>query len=334
MGVCLLSLVVDYLQYGAILAAASGTQFIEKTWPRMTQSLQETTGLPVRASLLQLSDLIFVQSERIQQAILRAHDSMSGPGPSKPFAPTFEQLRITDSVTDLEISKKLRPTVRDSVKQRMHPNADQLPDKLSKKAELEVKAILGNPRFVSKVGREQVSHNDIQRLKPSQWLNDEIINFYGQLILDRSMNQEAQKENIDISKTALKSNKCVPLRVHYFNTFFYPKLMQGYAKSNLKKWTKRVSLVPIRFPDSHVLFRWTSFRKMPYSFQSITVTCIGVPPSSISAKSVLSRMTAWMLKTVESRTSLDIFANIFKKNIARRKDTTLTLLIGRTLGEW
>jgi len=103
-----------------------------------------------------------------------------------------------------------------------------------------VQAILRDPQFVSKAGREQVTFKDIQRLLPGQWLNDEIINFYGQLIVDCCENLEAQKENIDLAATDPNSKARSPLRIHYFSTFFWPKLQQGYVKSNLKKWTKKV----------------------------------------------------------------------------------------------
>jgi hypothetical protein len=48
------------------------------------------------------------QSHRLQQALHRAHDSLSGPGPDRPFTPTFEQLRIADKAKDIEISERIR----------------------------------------------------------------------------------------------------------------------------------------------------------------------------------------------------------------------------------
>lgn len=55
------------------------------------------------------------------------------------------------------------------------------------------------------------------------WLNDEVINFYLQLICERS-----------------KANDNWP-NVYAFNTFFYPKLMQsGHAA--LRRWTRKVDI--------------------------------------------------------------------------------------------
>lgn len=81
---------------------------------------------------------------------------------------------------------------------------------------------------VGKVAREQVSDKDLARLKPAQWLNDEVINFYGALLMARS--EEAQK------------GKGKALNIHYFNTFFFAKLEDpGYEKARVGKWTKKVS---------------------------------------------------------------------------------------------
>lgn len=120
-----------------------------------------------------------------------------------------------------------------------------------------------------KVGREQVGSGDISRLAPSQWLNDEIINFWGALLMERSdraraeakqsatangvnghaMNgkgkgksdssgTEEEEEEGDLPKRGDKE----PLHnIHYFNTFFFAKLENpGYEKAKLNKWTKKV----------------------------------------------------------------------------------------------
>ena len=74
---------------------------------------------------------------------------------------------------------------------------------------------------------------DFKRLADhKEWLNDEIINFYGQLIMARSMEAEATKEN-----------KSKVLNAHVFNTFFWPKMKSGYEKGRLAKWTKKVRFV-------------------------------------------------------------------------------------------
>jgi sentrin-specific protease 1 len=68
-----------------------------------------------------------------------------------------------------------------------------------------------------------VGRRDIDTLKKLNWLNDEVINFYLQMICERS-----------------KVNDNWP-NVYAFNTFFYPKLMSG-GHNVLKRWTRKVDL--------------------------------------------------------------------------------------------
>lgn len=115
---------------------------------------------------------------------------------------------------------------------------------------------------MAKAAREQVGLTDLSRLKPGQWLNDEIINFYGALISERAARFEeesAKKEAVKPpdgeaaslngkGKGKTRANDFPgmeeignPLKVHVFNTFFLAKLQdQGYDKGKLSKWTKKV----------------------------------------------------------------------------------------------
>jgi sentrin-specific protease 1 len=104
---------------------------------------------------------------------------------------------------------------------------------------------------VSKFAREQVTDRDLSRLKPGQWLNDEIINFYGQLIMSQS---DACKENPSVN--GVNGVKIVGkkkmLSVHYFSTFFWSKLKgEGYEKGRLAKWTKKVCLLVYASRGAH-----------------------------------------------------------------------------------
>ncbi|XP_020614935.1 sentrin-specific protease 1-like isoform X1 [Orbicella faveolata] len=77
--------------------------------------------------------------------------------------------------------------------------------------------------------RVTLKRSDLATLSNLNWLNDEIINFFFNLLVERS-NQEGK------------------VKVHAFNSFFYPKLVKsGYA--SLKRWTKKV----IRFVLYHSL---------------------------------------------------------------------------------
>lgn len=133
--------------------------------------------------------------------------------------PSLENLRISEAAK------------RDAINRRLHPAVVPLPENLSADAQAEVEDLLRKKGLISKTVKEQVYDRDIARLRPFQWLNDELINFYGQLIMDRAA--EAAKNE---SKSLLN--------VHYFSTFFWSKLRSGYAKSRLGKWTKKVCTFP------------------------------------------------------------------------------------------
>ncbi|KAF9821845.1 hypothetical protein IEO21_00275 [Rhodonia placenta] len=142
---------------------------------------------------------------------------------------------------DEEIERRLRG-----------PKLPPLPTALPPEDDRQVDELLSKHGVISKIEREQVTDKDLMRLRPNKWLNDEIINFYGQLILTRS---EEGKENF------VKNSK-KPLDVHYFSTFFWSKLEnEGYEKGRLAKWTKKVDifqkdvvLIPVNHGNSH----WTA----------------------------------------------------------------------------
>lgn len=172
----------------------------------------------------------------------RDSDRLYRPPPKRPFVPSLEQLRIS------------RKAEGDAIERSLRPKKAPLPPLLPPEDESYVEAILTKHGTVSRAGREQVADKDVARLRPRQWLNDEIVNFYGQLILSRS---ESQKENSKSTPAAHHINGLVngikgkgkaetaekkSLNVHYFNSFFWPKLTgEGYEKGRLANWTKKVS---------------------------------------------------------------------------------------------
>nr|XP_027217776.1 sentrin-specific protease 1-like [Penaeus vannamei] len=67
----------------------------------------------------------------------------------------------------------------------------------------------------------QITRKDIATLCGLNWLNDEVINFYMNLLMERGKNDNYPS-------------------VYAFNTFFYPKLVKtGY--STVRRWTKKVN---------------------------------------------------------------------------------------------
>lgn len=67
-----------------------------------------------------------------------------------------------------------------------------------------------------------ITRADIQTLDGLNWLNDEVINFYMNLLIERGKDTKWPK-------------------VYAMNTFFYPKLLKDGA-SSLRRWTRRVDL--------------------------------------------------------------------------------------------
>ncbi|KAF8203259.1 hypothetical protein BJ912DRAFT_1019020 [Pholiota molesta] len=133
---------------------------------------------------------------------------------------------ISRRTKDEDIEKRIRPPVR------------PLPSKLPPEDEKKVDEVIRTRGFTSKFAREQVSQSDLTRLLPGQWLNDEIINFYGAMLLGRSENC---KENPVVVKG--KKGRNAPLNIHYFSSFFWAKLAkEGYDKGRLAKWTKKIDV--------------------------------------------------------------------------------------------
>lgn len=68
----------------------------------------------------------------------------------------------------------------------------------------------------------RITRKDINTLADLNWLNDEVINFYMNLLITRS-----EKEGFP--------------KVYAMNTFFYPKLLSN-GHSSLKRWTRKVDI--------------------------------------------------------------------------------------------
>ena len=77
-----------------------------------------------------------------------------------------------------------------------------------------------------------ITRKDLDTLRGLNWLNDEIINFYLQMIVERNKNTDKEKyPNIPDNWA----------KVYAMNTFFLPKLRTtGY--SAIKRWTRKVDI--------------------------------------------------------------------------------------------
>ncbi|KFB50281.1 hypothetical protein ZHAS_00018361 [Anopheles sinensis] len=71
----------------------------------------------------------------------------------------------------------------------------------------------------------KIRGNDLVTLQGSNWLNDEVINFYMELLRERS---------------ELKADQGLP-KLYTMNTFFIPRLLQ-VGHSGVRRWTRKVDL--------------------------------------------------------------------------------------------
>jgi Ulp1 family protease len=119
-------------------------------------------------------------------------------------------------------------------------------------------------------------------LREGGWLNDEVMNFYFELLRARSERVSAEQKT---------RQKCF-----FFNTFFYAQLANtnaGYCYQNVERWTRRlmsplfshdVVFVPIHVRDSHWCLAVMRLRdkKIEYwdSLRGRDEGCLRVPSSS------------------------------------------------------
>ncbi|XP_074836153.1 sentrin-specific protease 1 isoform X2 [Carettochelys insculpta] len=119
-------------------------------------------------------------------------------------------------------------------------NEEEFPE-ITEEMEKEIKSVFRNgnqDEILSEAFRLTITRKDIQTLNNLNWLNDEIINFYMNLLMERS------------------KEKGLPT-VHAFNTFFFTKLKTaGYQA--VKRWTKKVDVfsVDILLVPIHLGVHW------------------------------------------------------------------------------
>ncbi|KAM4797057.1 sentrin-specific protease 1 [Rhinophrynus dorsalis] len=137
---------------------------------------------------------------------------------------------------------------------RLQQEEREFPE-LTEEMEKEVKRALfggSQDQVLSEGFRLTITRKDIMTLHSLNWLNDEIINFYMNLLMERS------------------KQKGLPT-VHAFNTFFFPKLKSaGYQA--VKRWTKKVDIfsVDILLVPIHLGVHWClaviDFRKKSITY--------------------------------------------------------------------
>ncbi|TFY69051.1 hypothetical protein EVJ58_g649 [Rhodofomes roseus] len=229
----------DYASYKSLLRYQARLDRLQNQDP--------LAALSASASLTDLRHPSSLDNEPItkgflQRALEKATATLASREQPRPDVPGYERIRVQQRARDEEIERRIRG-----------PKIPPLPASLPAKDDALVDDLLARRGVISKCVREQITDKDLSRLKPNTWLNDEIINFYGQLIMSRA---EASKENSGMN------GKKKPLNVHYFSSFFWTKLEgDGYEKGRLAKWTKKVDIFSkdvVLIPVNHHNAHWTA----------------------------------------------------------------------------
>ncbi|KPP69322.1 hypothetical protein Z043_111941 [Scleropages formosus] len=144
--------------------------------------------------------------------------------------------------------------------------------------------------------RHVLTMDDLSTLYGQNWLNDQVMNMYGDLVMDT-----------------------VPEKVHFFNSFFYDKLRtKGYE--GVKRWTKNVDIFrkELLLMPIHLEVHWS-------------LVCVDVPRRVITyfdsqrtlnrrcPKHIAKYLQAEAIKK-EQRDFLTGWKGVFKMNVARQNN--------------
>ncbi|WVQ93927.1 hypothetical protein IAU59_001005 [Kwoniella sp. CBS 9459] len=138
----------------------------------------------------------------------------------------LKALKEEQALKEAEIAKKLKP---------------QVPEGLSSGQEAKVKQHLTNATFKASTKTAEITANSLRRLKPSTWLDDEVMNFYCAMMTDRAAADGGKK-------------------VHNMNSFFFAKL-QASGYQSVRRWTKKVDIFALDyfvFPINMDNMHWTA----------------------------------------------------------------------------
>jgi hypothetical protein len=133
-----------------------------------------------------------------------------------------------------------------------HPTREAEPAELARKKrlltaseELEVHDMITHSApdaVISGNKKIAVSGQQIKCLTPGIWLNDDVINFYMDMLQARNMLHRANAEN--------PKN----LRLYFFNSFFATKMKGAYNYDAVKRWSKRAKIIEM---DENGVTRWS-----------------------------------------------------------------------------
>ncbi|GLV43295.1 hypothetical protein CBL_14027 [Carabus blaptoides fortunei] len=200
---------------------------------------QKTTAHPV----VDLTEEKSTKNSNIDQVSVKNSDSDVDFVKSKrKVAPSNSLQRILDTepFMDLKFLSKLDEERKHIKMQQLENNQCNISEfTAAQDARIDDALKSRNPnRVFAEKFNLRITGHELKLFNEKEWLNDEVINFYVNLIQERS-----EQRNLP--------------RVYSFNTFFYPKLISsGY--SSLQRWTKRVDIFSfdIIVVPVHLGFHW------------------------------------------------------------------------------
>lgn len=172
----------------------------------------------------------------------------------------------------------------------------------------------------------RITRKDLYTLADLNWLNDEVINFYMNLLIARGTSSDKYP------------------KVHAMNTFFYPKLLSG-GHSSLKRWTRKVDIfaqdlmvVPVHL-DIHWCMSIIDFRDKSIiyydSMGSSNPKCLAalkqyLQDESLDKKKRSYDMSDWKLQSAKkipqqmNGSDCGVFSCMFAEFICANKKLTFT----------
>ncbi|GAA5996917.1 uncharacterized protein JCM10292_006084 [Rhodotorula paludigena] len=168
---------------------------------------------------------------------------------------SFAEPRATGGLQAFEHFEKMEEALRLDEKEALaletvKVKKRQFPTKLSKEHRARVKAVLADPRYESTIPGASASARDMRRLKGQDWLNDELINYIGVLINNRS--DAADKDEKLRGEGEKRLRKAFVFNTNFFTMFGE----QGFAK--VKRWTRKfdtfekdIIIIPVNHNNNH-----------------------------------------------------------------------------------
>ncbi|PWW77769.1 cysteine proteinase [Tuber magnatum] len=161
---------------------------------------------------------------------------------------------------EIEIQRLRAEDARNKIEKEIIPPLDHARREKVERTFAEVGRPGLNKTYITK-WNIPITNRDFERLKPNQWLNDEIINFYMNLICER----------------ANSSFPNGPKKIFAHNTYFWPKLKDGGYKA-VARWARRAKcggedllkldylLMPVHVGGNHWCLAVANFKQKRFEY--------------------------------------------------------------------